>query len=89
MPPKSVCASDQTPTSDIVDLLGNLIDKSLITVSHRNGQTRYTMLQTLADYGRHQLQESGEDADARDRHLRWMVELATSAESRPACVQRS
>ena len=47
----------------------------------RNGQTRYTMLQTLADYGRHQLHAAGEDADARDRHLRWMVELATSAES--------
>ena len=78
---EAVCASDQTPTSDIVDLLGNLIDKSLVTVSHRNGQTRYTMLQTLADYGRHQLHAVGEDVDARDRHLRWMVELATSAES--------
>ena len=78
---EAVCASDETPTSDIVDLLGNLIDKSLVTVSHRNGQARYTMLQTLADYGRQQLQAAGEDADARDRHLRWMVELATSAES--------
>ncbi len=52
---ESVCASDETPTTDIVDLLGNLVDKSLVTVAHRNGQTRYTLLQTLADYGRQRL----------------------------------
>jgi predicted ATPase/DNA-binding SARP family transcriptional activator len=78
---EAVCASDETPMSDIVDLLGNLIDKSLVTVSHRNGQIRYAMLQTLADYGRQRLTDAGEDVNARDRHLRWMVELATAAES--------
>jgi predicted ATPase/DNA-binding SARP family transcriptional activator len=78
---ESVCASAETPTADIVDLLGHLIDKSLVTVSHRHGQIRYTMLQTLADYGRQQLTAAGEDANARDLHLDWMVELATAAES--------
>ena len=78
---ESVCASDETPASDIIDLLGNLVDKSLVTVSHRDGQTRYTLLQTLADYGRDRLHDAGEDGDARDRHLCWMVELATAAES--------
>jgi predicted ATPase/DNA-binding SARP family transcriptional activator len=58
---EAVCASDETPMSDVVDLLGNLVDKSLVAVSHRNGQIRYTMLQTLADYGRHQLRAAEED----------------------------
>ena len=66
---------------DIIDLLGNLVDKSLVTVSHRDGQARYTLLQTLVDYGRDRLHDAGEDDDARDRHLCWMVELATEAES--------
>ena len=78
---EAVCASDETPRSDIIDLLGNLIDKSLVTVTHRNGQIRYAMLQTIADYGRHQLLAAGEDADARDRHVRWVVDLATAAEA--------
>jgi predicted ATPase/DNA-binding SARP family transcriptional activator len=78
---ESMCASDETPPADIIDLIGNLIDKSLVTVSHRNGQIRYAMLQTLADYGRQRLTAAGEDVDARDRHLRWMVDLATAAES--------
>ena len=66
---ESVCASEETPTSDIIDLLGNLVDKSLVTVSHRDGQARYTLLQTLVDYGRDRLHDAGEDGDARDRHL--------------------
>ncbi|MCU1397166.1 MAG: ATPase [Acidimicrobiales bacterium] len=78
---EAVCASDETPTSDVIDLLGNLIDKSLVTVAHREGRIRYAMLQTIADYGRHQLATAGELADARDRHLRWMVDLATAAEA--------
>jgi predicted ATPase/DNA-binding SARP family transcriptional activator len=77
---ESVCASDETPAADIIDLLGNLVDKSLVSVSHRGGQTRHTLLQTLADYGRDRLHDAGEDGDARDRHLCWMVELATAAE---------
>jgi len=78
---EAVCASDETPMSDVVDLLGNLVDKSLVTVSHRNGQTRYTMLQTLVDYGRQQLVAAGEDVEARERHLCWMVTLAAAADS--------
>jgi predicted ATPase/DNA-binding SARP family transcriptional activator len=78
---ESVCAGEETPAPDIVDLLGNLVDKSLVSVSHRDGQTRYTLLQTLADYGRDRLHDAGEDGDVRDRHLCWMVELATAAES--------
>ncbi len=76
-----VCASEETPASDVVDLLGNLVDKSLVTVSHRDGQARYALLQTLVDYGRDRLHEAAEEGDARDRHLCWMVELATEAES--------
>jgi predicted ATPase/DNA-binding SARP family transcriptional activator len=79
---ESLCASDETPASDIIDLLGNLVDKSLVTVSHRDGQSRYTLLQTLADYGRDRLHDAAEYDDARDRHLCWMVALATEAESR-------
>ena len=30
---ESVCASEETPAPDIIDLLGNLVDKSLVTVS--------------------------------------------------------
>ena len=45
--------------ADIIDLLGNLVDKSLVTVSHRDGQARYALLQTLVDYGRDRLHDAG------------------------------
>ena len=78
---EAMCASDETPISEVIDLLGNLVDKSLVNVSHRTGQIRYTMLQTLAEYGRQRLTAASEDVDARDRHLGWMVEVAIAAES--------
>jgi tetratricopeptide (TPR) repeat protein len=37
-------------------------------------------LQTLVDYGRARLVESGEDEATNDRHLRWMVGFAAEAE---------
>ncbi|MGZ4700062.1 MAG: BTAD domain-containing putative transcriptional regulator [Ilumatobacteraceae bacterium] len=83
---EEVGASDDLPRADVVDLLGNLVDKSLVTVSPRDGQIRYTLLQTLADYGRAQLQAAGELSEARDRHLAWVVELATEAESALRCT---
>ena len=76
-----VAASDDLPRTDIVDLLGNLVDKSLVTMSPRAGRTRYTLLQTLADYGRARLQSADEDIATRDRHLAWVVEFANEAES--------
>jgi predicted ATPase/DNA-binding SARP family transcriptional activator len=77
---ESICASDESPKSDIIDLLGNLVDKSLVIASQGNGDTRYTLLQTLVDYGRARLHAAGEDVEVRDRHLRWMVEVSTAAE---------
>jgi predicted ATPase len=77
---EAVCASEEVPRHDVVDVLGNLVDKSLVVVTHREGQSRYGLLQTLVDYGLARLREANEEAAVRDRHLAWMVELATTAE---------
>ena len=75
-----VCTSPEIPATDVADLIGNLVDKSLVTMARRDGETRYTLLQTLADYGRAHLQMMDEENAARDRHLAWMVSFAAAAE---------
>ena len=75
-----VCAGDDVAVGDVVDILGHLVDKSLVAVMSRDDGTRYRLLETLVDYGRARLVEAGEDDATADRHLRWMVELAAEAE---------
>ena len=75
-----MCAGDDVAVGDIVDILGHLVDKSLVSVTSRDDGTRYRLLQTLVDYGRDRLVEAGEADATRDRHLRWMVGFAAAAE---------
>ena len=77
---EAVAAGDDVDVGDIVDILGQLVDKSLVSVADRDAGTRYRLLQTLVDYGRERLTEAGEAEATRDRHLSWMVEFAAAAE---------
>ena len=78
---ESVAAGDDVSVGDVVDIVGRLVDKSLVSVVSRVDDTRYRLLQTLAEYGHLRLAEAGEEEDTRDRHLRWMVQLANEAEA--------
>jgi tetratricopeptide (TPR) repeat protein len=64
-----------------VDRLGRLFDKSLLTVDRSSaGVTRYGMLETVRQYARERLQESGETAAIHDAHLAYFLRFATEAQ---------
>jgi len=67
---------------DVLDLLARLVDKSLVVPSETNqeGQTRYYLLETIRQYGRDKLLESGESTVVRDHHLDIYLQLALKAE---------
>ena len=75
-----VAAGDDVAPDDVLDLVGQLVDKSLVVVASREGETRYQLLQTLIDYGQAKLDEAEEGSTARDRHLEWIIALAAQAE---------
>jgi tetratricopeptide (TPR) repeat protein len=77
---EAVAAGDGVAVGDVVDILGQLVEKSLISVTDREDGTRYRLLQTLVDYGRERLREAGEAEATGDRHLCWMGEFAAMAE---------
>ncbi len=60
---------------DLVDGLTRLVDRSLLIVD-RGATTRYRMLETIRQYAREKLIESGEAADLADRHLAAYAEFA-------------
>ena len=72
-----VCAGDGLETDGIFDLLGRLVDKSIV-LCEQDGR-RYRMLDTIREYGAEQLSALGETADLRRRHRDHYLALAERA----------
>jgi len=75
-----VCSGDGIEYSAVLDLLGSLVDKSLVAMEDRNGAPRYLLLETMREYARARLHESGEEARWRRRHLTYFRTFAQEAE---------
>ncbi len=78
---EAVCAGDGIEADDVLDLLTHLVDKSLVLVEERNEEARYRMLDTIQQYAREKVLESGEAARVRARHLDFFLKVAEEAES--------
>jgi tetratricopeptide (TPR) repeat protein len=78
---EAVCADDDVPAPDVLDLLASLVDKSLLQESG-GPEVRYRMLETIREYGQERLGERGELARMRDRHARHYAHFVKDAEPR-------
>ena len=77
---EGVCAGDGIERDEILDLLSQLVDKSLLTLETGvDGAPRYTLLESMWDYARERLEESGELTVVRDRHAAFFARLAIDA----------
>ena len=62
---------------DVVDGLASLVDKSLVRRTPADGgEARFTMLETIREYGRERLLASAEDEDVRRAHAAYALVLA-------------
>ncbi|MFE8937493.1 BTAD domain-containing putative transcriptional regulator [Streptomyces sp. NPDC007872] len=61
---------------DVLDVLGALVDKSLVVASPGGAGMRYRLLETVAEYAGERLVEAGERAGVERRHLTYYRELA-------------
>jgi non-specific serine/threonine protein kinase len=68
------------PTLGVLRLLPSLVDKSLVQVEQRSGQSRYRLLETLRQYGLDKLREAKAERLARTRHLRWCELMGRAAQ---------
>ena len=68
--------------ADVLDLLSQLVDKSLVVVEDEDGggEVRYRLLETLRQYAGERLAASGEDGAVRRRHAACYLALAEAAE---------
>ena len=71
--------TDQDQAEEIIDTLSSLVDASLIRDAERAGQPRFSLLETIREYARERLRESGQWKEAHDRHAAHFLKLAESA----------
>jgi predicted ATPase/class 3 adenylate cyclase len=65
---------------DVLNLLTQLVNKSLVTMDDEGDEPRYRLLETVRQYARDKLMGSGEAEQMRNRHLDYFVKLTEIAE---------
>ena len=73
---EEVCGAEPLAPEDVVDLLASLVDKSLVFPDEDGESTRYRMLETIRDYARDKLIESGDVDAASSRHCNYYFATA-------------
>jgi tetratricopeptide (TPR) repeat protein len=70
--------TNDLPRADVLDLLSQLIDQSLVMVAqHEHAvEARYRLLETIRQYAKAKLQASGEMAAVRQQHADFFVRMA-------------
>jgi non-specific serine/threonine protein kinase len=77
---ESVCGTG-SDEYEVLDLVSQLVDKSLVQMEERKGEARYRLLETIRQYAWQKLEASGEMARLRSRHLNWYLDLAEESET--------
>ena len=67
---------------EVADLIGRLVDKSLVVHVAGAGPGRWRLLDTVRAYAQEQLAEAGETDAVRRRHLDWAAGTAAALEAR-------
>jgi len=74
-----VCGSDPLGGDDVLDLLGSLVEKSLVTLDESTTEPRYRMLETIRDYARERLEQRGDAVETASRHCAHFFQMAKDA----------
>ncbi len=78
---ETVCACKQVQHAEIVQVLTQLAEKSLIRMDERSGEPRYLMLETVRQYGQDKLKALGEAENMHRLHSEYFLRLAKEAEA--------
>jgi predicted ATPase len=81
---EAVTAGDDLAEREVTDLLGRLVDKSLVVAEEGREGYRYRLLEPMRQYARERLVEAGELADLEQRHYDFYLDLARAED--PECA---
>ena len=75
-----VCAGPPVAAQEILDLVTQLVGKSLVQAEESADEARFRLLETIRQYGLSKLLEAGEVEPVRQRHRDWFIGWAERAE---------
>jgi len=78
---EEVCSGDGLHVTEVADILAHLIDKSILVAQRHADVIRFRMLDTIREFGREQLDETGERARLRGRHRDAYLRLVEQADA--------
>ncbi len=70
---EAVCIGEGIAAGRVLDLLGSLVSKSLVTTVADEAETRYRLLETVRMYASDKLSAAGEAARVRSQHRDWYL----------------
>ena len=77
---EEVCVGQGIEAWEVLDVLGSLVNKSLILPEERDGEAHYRLLETIREYVLERLAMSGEQVEFRRRHAGYYLRQAEAAE---------
>lgn len=76
---ESVCAGEPVDSIEILDVLGRLVEKSLVFTDPMLTEARFRLLETVREYARGRLVETDEGDATLRRHRDWYLALVEEA----------
>jgi predicted ATPase/class 3 adenylate cyclase/Tfp pilus assembly protein PilF len=76
---EEICADGNINSFEILDLLANLVDKSLVIAETKGGGERYHFLETIRQYAQERLLESQDMEEFPDRHAQYFTAIVEEA----------
>lgn len=79
---EAICTADTVDAFEVMDLLGSLVDKSLVVADRTPGSVRYRLLETIRQYCQQELLQAAGEAEVigvRDRHADFYLAVAEAA----------
>ena len=81
-------AGEEGEDWEVLDLLTELSDKSLVVAEQEGEHTRYRLLETIRQYARDRLTESGEAETIRRQHHAWFARVVEETSTRLAGAEQ-
>lgn len=76
---EAVCCNDEIEEFEIIDLISDLTDKSIIISKETDGATRFSMLETIRQYC---IERSHTSEDVHKKHFQYFLRLSESDDSK-------
>ena len=77
---EKVCSGKGIRSGEVLDLLSQLVNKSLIVVQMREGEARYRRLEIIREFAREELIEAAEAGQLQERHLAYFLQKVEEIE---------